>query len=1309
MKRIATFILALLLSVTSTAAVTRYVRVDGSDSNCSGLSDAADPGTGTIPRACAFQTPGHVAGGGNGGVGVAKACGDVFIFVHTNANGPTRFFAAKKSSTTALYTNYNSPLEISPSGPTNCNASNRIRWTSSTGNAADVIITSFVKVDNTISNVGGSFGNVWKWTNDRPGLTEYVGSFTTPGPLPIWPLEIKQTAPAANLTKIYVNGDDYYNGFPDAIDNSESCLTGPDITADNAGLESVNARHNTWLCGAASGSDRSLCASNNNPGTQVGNIVYFHPQTNAVLANGAQDPDVAPIGNGGNPLTEGFVMMKRVRNYTLLASDADGYEFDHLTFEGPTRFGGDYTYVHDNVLKGQFVEILDARNSITATKGGFTGFRFENNIVRGRVSGSAADMSFDRSQADMEIVGNRMTGGQLNQFTFKFMRGTAASPMYIARNHIGPGRIWLKSATGYNCQTGEWNSDGYVSHGLYIGEAAVPAQAISYFDFYDNIITGTSDGLGLFWGDHLTFDGTLFATYENGVDYAANGANTRKRVQHLHFCGTGGSGGVPNVTFRNTVYYGDANWNTTQEQTATWLLGSAAAGCVSATTWPSFSYSLYLHPDTSGTLKVVKDGRTGSTCYGGCTLAQAIAEGLESDTSREIDTGSSGMIDPTYTGHDFRLAASDAPQVDEGHPTLCGHGVCDGGADDGEACNFRTGDCPSGTCVIDGTACDQGAYEYLLPTVIPPVTPTIRLFSVTCSQASCVGIVDTEGLPTEGNGPYDVEFCYRTNAAGCIDNDAEYDLATCVTLADPIANTRNYVVATGLNAATLYCFGTKVINDVGPTESTLTAATRTTASTTSANPFVDCSNVATVQAYITDICDGDIDANLSAGTEAVDCDVAGESVTWATGVTIPETCQKTLTDVAITFDGREVRIDGPDAAPTFTIQGSSHTLTHFNITNTQKGVLLDHGVAGPSFVTLDHVNVTSPTVNCFEQEDLTGAQGVLGGNNYTDTTCCTSPVGYSINGIATNVAAHTEKDATFTRAICENCGVAFDFTGSGRYGMEESEVYTTTDSTQQCTTGIDLDSTLTYLTMARDTISDCDRGISLAGNSHARLDDVIVSNNKVAGIYVTGADTRVVGEDVVFDSNGGAISSPAVYGGLALASNIAVLKVSFGSNGEADLDITAVAPDGITQNTAGRAKFYENRSPTGLRDVHNATTSSYNIEGACYTHAGDSNPNPQVFSTDPNEVDFDPIWTACGGPVSGEGSATYSPSGTVYLSRTLLGGPSTAGQPMVVAAGTSGDDACVAASLVCQAATLNTTLAATTCASTTGERTVLCN
>jgi hypothetical protein len=50
--------LAAVLTGTSAAqAATWHVRTDGNDSTCNGKADAADPGSGAIPRACAFVTP----------------------------------------------------------------------------------------------------------------------------------------------------------------------------------------------------------------------------------------------------------------------------------------------------------------------------------------------------------------------------------------------------------------------------------------------------------------------------------------------------------------------------------------------------------------------------------------------------------------------------------------------------------------------------------------------------------------------------------------------------------------------------------------------------------------------------------------------------------------------------------------------------------------------------------------------------------------------------------------------------------------------------------------------------------------------------------------------------------------------------------------------------------------------------------------------------------------------------------------------------------------------------------------------------
>jgi hypothetical protein len=1318
-KRILGLILT-FLAVTQAFAVTRYVRVDGNDILCNGQTNAAyrnSSGTPVNPN-CAYQTPGHVAGGGNGGSGGApKACGDVFIFVDTNPNGPTRFFSTKMNAGVPT-TNYSGALEINPSGATNCDPTNRIRWTSDTGDPNDVIITSYAYVAEAITNVGGSFPNVWKWTNTNNGVTEYVETNVNVPGTAFWPGNIKQSSPSPNLTKSYTNGTDFYYGFVDYPVGAENCRVGTDITADNNGLEAVNARHNTYLCGSG-GADGICNSAAPSQGAYTNGVLYFHPQTNAVLADGPQDPDIAPIGNGGNPNTGGFRMMKQVRNKAIFANYADGYEFDHLTFEGDTRWGGDYTYVHDNIMIGVTHEIYDARGCAqgacsTWWRGGFNYFKFHNNTLRGGLVVNGVDNNFDRSTTGMEITDNRISGARQNLFTLSYVDGTEASPIYVARNDIGPGRIWMKpGAVYYECTTGEWGTTEYWAHGLYIGGSAAgqSVQAITYVNFYNNIITTTSDGIGLFYGDHLLFDGTLLVSVQdNGVDLNSENEEAHQRLQHIHFCGTGSD-----VTFRNTVFYGDELWDSTSVAPF-WLINNGAnQACVDATmAWPTIEYSLFLHPETSGSLPtIVDDGRTGAACDGGCTLAQAVALGLESATSREIDTGTSGMVDPAYNVRDYRLTVG-ATQIDEGHATECGNGVCTGGSDDGELCHFRSTDCPSGTCGIDSTACDQGAYEYNLPGTQPPGggprTPVIKRLDITCGDTVCGAIIGAGDLPLnawDSGNPYEAHLCWRKVSDGCIDDEAEYDLATCEDAAITSGGTVR-ISSTALDATTDYCFAGRISNATDSTESSLTGML-VQDSTGATAPYVDCAAVATVQAYIDDICDGTTDIDTVAATEAVSCADPVAETTWSTSLIFPETCQKTATDVAITFNGllNEVTSATPGSGTAITVRSSFHTIKNFELLEWNKGVLLDHVTAGPSEVTITDMFVSDSTTSCYEQEDEAGAQGGEGGNAFTNTECDDTPTGYVIGGIDTDVASHTAVDATMTNTECEDCGVGYRFAGGGRFLIAGGDAHSSAASEIPCTEAIYTSAAKSYLRLSGpDNFTDCSWGLKATGGAHVEIDDSIFARNKVAAIHVEGATTRIVTEDTKIIATTGATNATAAYGGLAVAADVTGANVCFGSC-SVNLDFTAASPTGSAETSIGGNTFISNREPTGtLRDVHNLHASdTLDLEGNCWG-LNDENPAPQTTGL----VDYTPISTACGGPVNG-GASSYSSTGTVFLSRTLIGGPEAVGAPHVVSGGTSGNTYCGALTPVqtCQSAVTNSSLAASTCASTTGTRTVLCN
>lgn len=65
-----------------------HVRVDGSDAACSGLVDAPDPGSGTMPRDCAFQTP-------QKGVDAAGPGDTVLLHAGTYTDSGTSIFGIK--------------------------------------------------------------------------------------------------------------------------------------------------------------------------------------------------------------------------------------------------------------------------------------------------------------------------------------------------------------------------------------------------------------------------------------------------------------------------------------------------------------------------------------------------------------------------------------------------------------------------------------------------------------------------------------------------------------------------------------------------------------------------------------------------------------------------------------------------------------------------------------------------------------------------------------------------------------------------------------------------------------------------------------------------------------------------------------------------------------------------------------------------------------------------------------------------------------------------------------------------------------
>jgi hypothetical protein len=1355
-KRFLGFLAALFLTAPSLVAApeVHYIRNWDGNNTCLGTDNSAWSGAGDT--SCAFKDFGYAMSR------APKECGDHFVLVdNPDVPGPTRFFASKFDGAGALLSNWTSSAEFANSD--NCTETTRIVIRSSTEDANDVIITSFVPVTETITRHPNTvdFPNVWQFTNSSNG--EGGGTL-------IWPAALFQDGPDTNHTKFYLNGEDEYYGF---FDNAatENCLVGPDITTN--GLPALNKRHHIWLSGIP-GQDSTAPI----PGS-TGGVVYFHPQTNEVLANGPDTFGTPASGNGGNPTTGAFQMYKRIREKTFFVNQHSGIEIRNLSFEGPVRFGGNFTYVHDNKFRNGNIEFHDnAVRSGDGLRGGLTKARYqrnENETAKFTIFSTHRTSEAGHQQGGWKITDNRMWRSFSNVLRPEFIAGTDTDHGLIARNTLGPSLSWYKnSGAAYQCLSGTWLRPYSNDHILFIGSGAAPLQALHYTDIVNNTLYGSQEGIGSFYSHDLLVDGNLFARpISDGTDYGTGGTLFPVVGQGYGFCGNNHS----SVTLVNNVFWraglDDGGVLVNDFDPGIFILGQGAGTCITAIDgFPVADYNLYIHPEEAGDADTILcDTRpTPELCY---TLVAADTAGYEGSNSIEVDDGpaGAGMMDPDYDTQDYRLSGG-APQINNGHPSICGHGVCDGGtapADtvcyfDDSPVGFPDSDlarCPGGgTCIIRGAACDMGPYEYIPSGIQDPPggarpRPDLRYLNVRCASDICVGTGRTGPLENNVFDGFDpeliwfMELCYRKVSDGGIDNEAELALATCaVTDNEVYALTGNggdnKLEVSGLDDTTDYVWVARIHNQFDATVSDVDEdiAMAVVGSTGSVDTEVDCTNITTLQGVIDDICDGSRDVDLNEATEPLNCIPKAVGAEWASGLTIPATCLHTAIPVAITFSGSNIVVtadpvwweisptecpssscgdcdcndDGfPDQAQEdedgltgIDVRSSYHVISDFTFTGFKDGVRLDGRSAtdGVTEVTLSDTIVKYPGDDCFSMEAGAGQQDADAGNVWANLTCeNTLDKGYQIYGIPTNTAGHTDNDLSGTNLTCKNCVQAFRFSGPGRWALSGLNVYNESGpvQTSSCSNGIRQDDVTSYLTLDNSVINGCRWGVRVQGGAHARIDNTVLVNNGVTGMYFSGAATKVVVEDMTISYNGGSTSSLVGYGGVSVAADATASTICLGSCTE-NMDFTNADPTGTAKVGLGRNKFEDNFAPSlGLIDLYSLNASVTTADQNCFGLT-DSDPAPRVFGP----FDTDPIWAACGG-VSGGAGGGHSPSGRVFLSRSYFGGPEVAGAPITVAGGTSGDTACGALSPVrtCTSA-VTTAFAAATCVSTTGTRTVLC-
>jgi hypothetical protein len=609
-----------------------------------------------------------------------------------------------------------------------------------------------------------------------------------------------------------------------------------------------------------------------------------------------------------------------------------------------------------------------------------------------------------------------------------------------------------------------------------------------------------------------------------------------------------------------------------------------------------------------------------------------------------------------------------------------------------------------------------------------------HLDAVSCSSAQCflkfkVGKLSTDDLAFELPSPPApptfsgiIRYHVYNGVDPCFQNEAAWTGGTTPAGGGALAVTQDgegTFAVTGLAASTAYCFGMRVTRSDNPaTNITPIAETPTDqAGTVATTGEVDCSDDGTLwRAAVTNICTGARDVDAAAATEPLNCQQAGQTYLWAASE-IPQVCQKTGTDVAITVDFKNnlVRPAGGATNTTFLhVKGDSHVIQNVRVDDFNRGIVLDgrNATDGVAAVEVKDSELTDCLTYCIEQEAGAGSQDGKGTNKLTDVKVsgCDLYAGIQATGIATNAAGHTGNDLLGTRVIVQDCVEGFRFTGPGRFELVDQNV--TSTGAGSCVNGIALTGALTYLKVGGGFLQNCKRGIKGENGPHLFLaGNTKIRDNRAVGVSMSNPtanntdEGRVVAEETTFERNGGSRDTGGCYGAVCMQHSAQACLG--GCN--LSLDFTAAAPTGSLQASVGHNIFTDNYSSSldVLRDLVNGTADETPLAKLCCFGLNDKNPSPQVYGTWTTA----PLWAACGGPSGGGGSNPYSTTLRAYLNPLATSSAGSGGTTLWADAGTSGNALCGALvpARTCSKAALSTQLGGSVaCDSTTGARAVTC-
>ncbi|MFQ5669715.1 MAG: right-handed parallel beta-helix repeat-containing protein [Acidobacteriota bacterium] len=303
----------------------------------------------------------------------------------------------------------------------------------------------------------------------------------------------------------------------------------------------------------------------------------------------------------------------------------------------------------------------------------------------------------------------------------------------------------------------------------------------------------------------------------------------------------------------------------------------------------------------------------------------------------------------------------------------------------------------------------------------------------------------------------------------------------------------------------------------------------------------------------------------------------------------------------------------PDFCPEFEggerfvmIRGNNDTIQNLSFRNFFEGIGFNNGTSGN---TIDNITCDKPGDDCFTNEWDTSGNAA---RNLKLSNACDKAV--SLYGRDVSKSSGFDlvlENSTFTNVI-SSFSLPGGASAGGRFLIRNNTFQNVNSTSLWHCDNVSVRST-SVTTFENNLIDGCQRGLRAKQQSQLIAKNNVIINCPVRGAWLFDS-SRGFFENNVFRNNGGASSSNAFYGGIAVS-----------GSAQADLGGGSLLFDGQTLASQGGNLFQGNRSPSDpTLDLENKTGATVKAEGNCW---GDADPSDQVEGL----VDYQPLGASCGG------------------------------------------------------------------------------